>query len=76
MMTGATYEQLRRMVQLEMYALKAMAGPRYSRPNRMLNIDAAIIALTGMLNRGLTFASLSLSLSIITTFGELQRAYH
>ena len=51
MMTGATYEQLRRMVQLEMYALKAIAGPRYSKPNKMLNTDVAIIALTGTLNR-------------------------
>jgi hypothetical protein len=41
------HERLRRIVQEEMYAPKATAGPRYSKPNIRLKIWTRIIVSTG-----------------------------
>lgn len=50
-MIGPAYEQFRKMVQLEIYALKATAGPKYSNPKSTLKSATARIAFTGTLNR-------------------------
>ena len=45
--TGSAYDTLRRMVQLEAYALKATVGPRNSRPKQRLKTKHKRIASRG-----------------------------